>query len=106
MNEKDIKLFAKMFVCGTESLITEQTSRDPISLSDSKSHNSDGLFERHNIVECSLKDIENDLIDKLTLFTQTVQQIREGDKAFSKKQLAEEKRQAQVVKKLKQTIKK
>lgn len=106
MNDKDIKLFAKMFVYGTENLVTEQTSREPITLSENQCHNSDGFFERHNIAECSLKDIENDLIERLTSFIEAIQQVRESDASFSKKQLAEEKRQAQVAKKLKQTIKK
>ena len=106
MNDKDIQLFAKTFVYGTNKVVTEQTSREPIELKDTKSHNGDGLFERFNMVECSLEEIESDLVEKLKLFIETVQVVRESDAKFSKAQIAEEKRQAKVAKKLKQTLNK
>jgi len=106
MNDKDIQLFAKMFVYGTDKVVTEQTSREPINISTSREHNQDGLFERFNMVECSLEGIESYLVEKLMEFTQKLDQIRSSDAVFSKAAKAEEKRQAKLVKKLKQTINK
>lgn len=104
MNDKDIQLFAKMFVHGTNNVVTEQTSREPIELSEAKSSNNDGLLDRFNVTECSLEEIESDLVEKLKSFIDTVNMVRESDTKFSKAQIAEEKRQNKIVKKLKQTI--
>ena len=106
MNDKDIKLFAKLFIQGTRITNIEQTSREPITLHETVGHSADGLFDRFNITECSLEEIENDLIQKLTSFNNQVNKIRESDNKFSKIQLAEDKRQKKIVKELQKTLKK
>lgn len=105
MNDKDIQTFAKLFVRGSNTKTTEQISREPIELKSDTVHNNDGLFERFNIVECSLEEIETDLVQKLTSFISSVNEIREKDMNFSKAQIAEQKRQDKLVKQLKKTLK-
>lgn len=104
MNKSDIELFAKLYIYGTTDMETEQTSREPIELVSHKKHNKDGLFERFNMTECSLEEIHADFIQKLTEFTDKVNDIRSADFKYSKEQLAELKRQRKLVKQLKQTL--
>ena len=105
MNDKDIQMFAKMFVYGTDTITTEQTSREPIELKTESTHNGNGLFERHDMINCSLADVEKDLTEQLSLFIAKINQIRENDLKFSKAQKAELKRQEKLVKELKKTLK-
>ena len=105
MNDKDIQMFAKMFVYGTDTITTEQTSREPIELKTESTHNGNGLFERHDIMNCSLADIEKDLTEQLSSFIDKVNKTREDDLKFSKAQKAELKRQEKLVKQLKKSLK-
>jgi len=98
-------MFAKMFVRGTNETLTTQTSREPIELDTTEKYNGDGLFDRFDMSKCSLQEIEDDLTEKLQLFIEKVNEVRENDAKFNKAQLAELKRQRKVVKQLKKTLK-
>lgn len=104
MNKSDIELFAKLYIYGTTDMETEQISREPIELVSTKKHKNDGLFERFNMTECSLEKIHEDLIEKLTGFIKTAEEVRGKDFKFSKEHMAELKRQKKIVKQLKQTL--
>ena len=60
----------------------------------------------NNIKQFDSSDLENKLMVELKLYNREINSIRESDKIFSKEQIAEEKRQGRVVKKLKALIKK
>ena len=98
MNDKDIELFVKSFVNGMQGLNTVQVSREPIQLESTE-------VTDHNIKQFDSSDLENKLMVELKLYNREINSIRESDKIISKEQIAEEKRQGRVVKKLKALIK-
>ncbi len=98
MNNRDIELFAKLFSDGIPSFNTAQVSREPIEL-------------KHTEIECDNgvkkfngENLGSQLLTELTWYSKQVVSIRESDKVFSKAHKAEEKRQAQIVKKLNKVI--
>jgi hypothetical protein len=99
MNDKDIELFAKSFVNGMQGLNTTQVSREPIQLNSSE-------VVDEEIKQFNSTDLELNLIIELKLFNKEINSIRASDKVFSNEYKAEEKRQAQIVKKLNKIIKK
>jgi len=104
MNDKDIKLFIELMSDGIPSFDTEQTSREPIELKKIES-NAPIIFNegrRGNDGRLDIDEIEFELRQ----FAKTIESIRESDKIFSKAYKAEEKRQAQIVKKLNKVLKK
>lgn len=99
MNNKDIGLFAKLFSDGILSFNTEQVSREPIELKHTEIECDNGV-KRFNGGE----NLESQLLTELTLYSKEIVSIRESDRVFSKAYKAEEKRQAQIVKKLNKVI--
>lgn len=104
MNDKDIELFASLMSDGIASFDTEQISREPIELKkiDSSAPIVFNEGRRGNDGRLHIDEVKFELRQ----FAKTVEQIRESDKTFSKAYKAEEKRQAQIVKKLNKALKK
>jgi len=102
MNNKDIGLFIKLMSDGVESFDTEQVSREPIELKNIKSQPPIVLNEgrRCDYYTVPIMEVEMELYK----FVKNIGLIRESDKVFSKAYKAEEKRQAQIVKKLNKVI--
>lgn len=104
MNDKDIELFASLMSDGIASFDTEQISREPIELKNTESQPSIILNEGRRGNDGTV--YFNEVKLELNRFSKQVNEIRESDKVFSNEYKAEEKRQAQIVKKLNKIIKK